>query len=102
MFLHGSLLIAVLLRTCRPLPKSALAGGPAKGTMFWQWYDEGQRAPAEEGGTIDGLFGEAGCCCGRSPGLHEILRPVRSGAGWLAVCPWEEDQARFSGSPSAC
>ena len=34
-----------------------MSGGPAKGAMFWQWYDEGQRAPAEEGGTVNGLFG---------------------------------------------
>ncbi|GAB4816952.1 hypothetical protein N2152v2_003998 [Parachlorella kessleri] len=36
---------------------SATVGGPAKGALFWQWYDEGQRAPAEEGGTVEGLFG---------------------------------------------
>ena len=34
------------------------AGGPAAGALFWTFYAEGQRAPAEEGGTASGLFGE--------------------------------------------
>lgn len=34
-------------------PTSAL-----KGSLFWQWYDDGQIAPASEGGGR-GLFGEA-------------------------------------------
>lgn len=38
--------------------QNVLAGGPAAGALFWTFYAEGQRAPAEEGGTASGLFGE--------------------------------------------
>ncbi len=51
--------------------QSATVGGPAKGALFWQWYDEGQRAPAEEGGTVEGLFGEQ---------LHWLSRHACAGA----------------------
>lgn len=37
--------------------QNAQADGPLKGALFWTWYAEGQRAPAEEQGGASGLFG---------------------------------------------
>lgn len=42
-----------------PPLQNARAGGPAQGALFWTWYASGQRAPAEEGGSADGLYGGA-------------------------------------------
>lgn len=42
---------------CASLMQNARAGGPCAGSLFWVWYAEGQKAPAEEGGLASGLFG---------------------------------------------
>ncbi|KAL4859907.1 Mannan endo-1 [Chlorella vulgaris] len=39
------------------IAENARAGGPCAGSLFWVWYAEGQKAPAEEGGLASGLFG---------------------------------------------
>ena len=39
------------------IAENAAAGGPAQGALFWTWLDDGQRAPAEEGGSAGGLYG---------------------------------------------
>jgi hypothetical protein len=38
------------------LSQSAQSGGPIKGVAFWEWFDNGQVAPAAEGGG-SGLYG---------------------------------------------
>lgn len=35
----------------------AVNGGAFQGALFWQWFENGQVAPAEEGGEPGGLFG---------------------------------------------
>lgn len=37
--------------------QDAKAFGPTAGALFWSWFAQGQRAPAEEGGNPGGLFG---------------------------------------------
>lgn len=39
------------------LRQDAEAGGPSAGALFFQYYVDGQVAPAEEGGSPGGLFG---------------------------------------------
>ena len=36
---------------------NAMDGGPFQGAMFWQWFQNGQQAPIEEGGGPGGMFG---------------------------------------------
>lgn len=54
------------------------AGGPLKGALFWTWYAEGQRAPAEEQGGASGLFGELRCKCSSCCG---------TASQWACSCP---------------
>lgn len=62
---------------CPACLQNVRAGGPAAGALFWTFYAEGQRAPAEEGGTASGLFGELAHTWLRGAELVMRLLPIR-------------------------
>lgn len=65
--------------------QNARGGGPAQGALFWTWYAEGQRAPAEEGGTASGLFGNF----------------EGTSTAWPAIQGFAAEMKRLSGAPVA-
>ena len=62
------MLLPALQEAYAEIDKLLEADSGLKGALFWQWFNNGQEAPASEGGGR-GLFGElrllqdAGCCC---------------------------------------